>query len=139
MSWLCHVGTPTTLDNVTAARLKKESPSPNAFKAEEEPSAIAEADDAPITLEEMRAICVSILAGFSNGRSGVRLQVSTFCIASLSFLYDFCSNLFPRQDPLWAHKIWLDDLVWLHGIQQSLYRGRVILILCWRKVHYSVF
>ena len=68
-------GAKVSIDEATAARIKKESPAPNAFKAEDVSSKCKDTKDREIPIEELRAACVTILAGLSNGRSGIRLQV----------------------------------------------------------------
>ncbi|GAX78397.1 hypothetical protein CEUSTIGMA_g5839.t1 [Chlamydomonas eustigma] len=79
-------GQSVQLDAVGAERIKRESPAPKHFKAEE--FSCTDGDDSsvviPIRSHHVRAILASKLLTLMNGKSGVRLQVCEFIVQLLN-------------------------------------------------------
>ncbi|GAX85666.1 hypothetical protein CEUSTIGMA_g13081.t1 [Chlamydomonas eustigma] len=78
-------GQSVQLDAVGAERIKRESPAPKHFKAEE--FSCTDGDDSvviPLRSHHVRAILASKLLTLMNGKSGVRLQVCEFIVQLLN-------------------------------------------------------
>lgn len=75
-------GAEVVLDGVAAQRVKKESPPPKAFQAEEPPTAAPTGP--PLDRAQTRAALFFKLLSLVNGRSGVRLAVAEALVALLN-------------------------------------------------------
>lgn len=69
-------GAQVALDSAALGRLKKESPAPKAFQAEEPPAAPADGSGAALERPQARAALYYKLLALVNGRSGVRPVVA---------------------------------------------------------------
>lgn len=77
-------GQPVALDPAGSERVKRASPAPKSFQAEERPSPASLGDCTALSLPQTRAVVCIKLLQLVQGRSAVRLQVLEFLAAMLN-------------------------------------------------------